>query len=176
MIKHKFFKNDSVFREQAELCVKFFKGLKDLLNEEYQHMGTGVCPKNYFVEGTKKGIFRLNDHYLFPNGTKKQITYYGKPYWSFRLSDHWNWYEKTANCKQQNYIQCFNVDLPIITHRFVDNEERSSVCSAIQIALFGNKEDEAYHCIYGAYKDKESHEWRWMETTPEEVVEKYYLV
>lgn len=178
MYKPRFFNNDDMHREQAELCVKFFKGLSKLLREQgdYQTMGTGKCPKNFFVEGKDKGIFRLNDHYLFPYGTKKQITYYGKPYWSFRISDHWNWYEQTKKCAQEQFIQCFNVDLPIITKRFVENNQRSTAVAAMQVAIYKNHDDEAYHCVYGAYKDKNTHEWCWMEKTPEEVVNEYALI
>lgn len=175
MINHKFFSNDSMFREQAEACVKFFKELKVLLNEDYQRIGTGKFPTNYFVEGREKNIFRLNDQYLIPVGTKKQITYYTKPYWSFRLSDHWNWYETTGKCKQEQFIQCFNADLPRINKRFVDDNQRSSACHAIQVAIFGNHDDEAYHCVYGTYKDKETHEWKWMEKTPQEVIAEWNL-
>lgn len=176
MIKYRFFKNESNFAEQAESCIKFFKELYELLNEDYEVIGCGRNPWDYFVQCTDKGIFRLNDHYLIPNGTKNQITYYGKPYWSFRISDHWNWYEDTRKCKNKNYIQCFNVDLPRVRKRFVGDEFRSCGCSAIQVAIFGNHDDEAYHCVYGAYRNKENHEWMWMEKTPQEVIEEWYLI
>ena len=174
--KPRFFKNDSEFREQAELCVKFFKDLTTLLKDDYETMGSGKMPWNFFVEGKDKGIFRLNDHYLFPFGTKDQITYYTKPYWSFRISDHWNWYEPVKRCKQKNYIQCFNVDLPRISTRYVDENTKSEPWNAIQVAIFGNHKDEAYHCVYGSYMDKSTHTWKWMDNTPENVIAQYSLI
>ena len=175
MRKHKFFSNDSIFREQAEACVKFFKELKILLNEDYQRQGTGKFPKEFFVEGTEKGIFRLNDQYLIPRGTRSQITYYGKPHWSFRLSDHWNWYETVGKCNQRQYIQCFNVDLPRLNNRYVEDHAHSPACYSIQVAIFGNHDDEAYHCVYGSYKNKETRKWEWMEKTPQQVIAEWNL-
>ena len=179
MNHYKFFKNDSIFREQAESCVKFFEELTNLL-EDYETIGTGKFPKNYFVEHADNNIFRLQDKYLIPIGTKSQITYYSKPKWSFRISDHWNWFDK-KNCKQKGYIQCFNVNLPRLPYRFEEGEDRSSCCNAIQVAIFTHDnvkkghDGEAYHCVYGSYKNKDTHSWEWMEKTPQQVIEEYCL-
>ena len=176
MSKYRFFKNDSFRREQAEACIKFFKKMAELLGDDYEMVGTGKCRRggHFLIEGTDKGIFRIADHYLYPFGTESKITYYTKPYWSFRISDHWNWFAPLKQCKDEKFLQCFNVDLPRLTTR--KDDDRLNYVSAIQVALFGNHDDEAYHCVYGAYKDHETHEWKWMETTPEEIIEKYALI
>ena len=174
----KFFKNDSSFREQAESCINFFEELTKLL-DEYETMWAGR--PYYFIPSKDNTRFRLSDRYLVPAGTKKEVTYYSKPKWSFRISDHWNWYEADKKCNQQQYIQCFNVSLPMIPRRFVNPEERSTPCNAIQVAILTHDhlkkghDGEAYHCVYGTYKDKTTHTWQWMEKTPEQVVEEYCL-
>ena len=175
MVNYKFFNNDSMFREQAEACITFFKNLTEALGDEYEMVNSGskefiIMHKHAFGDR-----FRLSDKYLVPFGTKSKITYYTKPYWSFRLSDHWNWYESTKLCKQKNFIQCFDVDLPVCFQRTVPEDQRSNSCNAIQVAIFGNRKDEAYHCVYGTYKDKETHEWKWMEKTPQEVIDEWNL-
>ena len=170
MAYKKFFENDSIFREQAELCIKFYNQLAELLENDYQTTG------DMFLEETNTGKFHLRDNYIYPFGTRKQITYYNKPYWSFRISDHWNWYDTIHKCKQRNYIQCFNVDLPRRLKRTVADDICSHPFNAIQVAIYGNHDDEAYHCVYGTYKDKESREWRWMEKTPQEIIEEYCLM
>lgn len=169
---NRFFKNDGIRREHAEACINFFKKLSDLLYDDYEIVKTGT--NGFLVKrGTpENGVFRISDHYLVPYGTRSKITYYSKPHWSFRISDHWNWFAELDKCDQKNYIQCFCVDLPRPTRRTV---VENFPVHAIQVALFGNCKDEAYHCVFGEYKEKGSSEWKWMESTPEEVIEKYGL-
>ena len=180
MVYRKFYDNNSIFREQAELCIAFCKELQKLLCDDYETLGTSFHGfRKPIVENPDK--FCVNDYYLVPLGTKKDVTYYGKPKWSFRFSDHWNWYESMKKCDLKNYIQCFNVDLPMISKRFVEENKRSNGCHAIQVAIYTHDhlrkghDDEAYHCVYGAYKNKETHTWEWMEKTPQQVVEEYCL-
>ena len=182
MVYHKFYKNESIFREQAEMCIAFSKKLQKLLSDSYETFGTSFEGfRSPLVENKEANQFCLNDYYLVPFGTKKEITYYGKPKWSFRFSDHWNWYEARKKCDQESYIQCFNVNLPRVGCRFVDSTKRSNPCYAIQVAIFTHDhirkghDGEAYHCVYGTYKDKETHTWQWMEKTPEQVIEEYCL-
>ena len=173
--KYHFFPGGGHYQEQAEACIQFFTKLSELLSDDYEMINSGsrefmIIHKHKFGE-----LFRISDHYLIPFGTKSQITYYNKPHWSFRISDHWNWFDTVDKCNQKNNIQCFNVDLPR-TKRYVKDNERSVPISAFQVALYGNHNDEAYHCVYGAYKDKNTHKWCWMEKTPEEVISEYALV
>lgn len=175
MNNYKFFKSGGRCQEKAEACINFFTKLSELLREDYEIVHSNsreyvITHKHWFGN-----LFRISDHYLVPFGTKSQITYYNKPYWSFRLSDHWNWYDTIEKCEYRNQIQCFNVDLPR-GKRYTNDDKRSDPVSAFQVAIYGNHDDEAYHCVYGAYKDKNTHEWCWMEKTPEEVVNEYALI
>lgn len=182
MVYRKFYKNESIFREQAELCIAFSKELQKLLADDYETFGTTFHGlRRPIVENKDTNKFCLNDYYLVPLGTKKEITYYSKPKWSFRFSDHWNWYEKSNRCDDTDFIQCFNVDLPRVGKRFVSEDKRSAPCTAIQVAIFTHDhvkkhhDGEAYHCVYGSYKNKDTHSWEWMEKTPQQVIEEYCL-
>jgi len=172
--KYRFFHGGGYQQEKAESCIQFFTKLSELLSDDYEVARSGskefmIVHKHEFGD-----MFRLSDHYLVPFGTKQQITYYNKPHWSFRISDHWNWYESVDVCRSKNYIQCFNVNLPR-SKRYVNTDERSIPVSAFQVAIYGNYDDEAYHCVYGEYKDKETNQWSWMEKTPEEVIAEWGL-
>ena len=83
-------------QEKKEYCKKFFEELAEKLKDT--HVIVRSCNQD-------------ESAYLVPIGTEKQITYYGKPDNSFRISDHWNWYSNLKKCSDPNYIQCLNVDL-----------------------------------------------------------------
>ena len=174
--KYRFCNVNSIYYEQAQACINFFTKLSELLSDDYELVHSNAKEYLIFHEHLHGRMFRISDHYLIPFGTKSKITYYTKPYWSFRISDHWNWYDTIKNCGLKNYLQCFNADLPRPKTRYVDNESRSDAVKAVQVAIFGNQKDDCYHCVYGAYRDKSTHQWTWMESTPEEVAEKYCLI
>ena len=64
-------------------CENFFSELTRILDGKYEVVGS--CNQDI-------------SRYLIPAGTKEQITYYGKPELSFRISDHWSWDSNVKKC------------------------------------------------------------------------------
>jgi len=86
--------------------------------------------------------------YLVPAGTKDQITYYGKPELSFRVSDHWNWYSNLKKCSDPNEVQCWSEDVASPRKRDIKEPNKATKPRhACQVAFYG--QDHRYHCIFG---------------------------
>lgn len=105
--------------------------------------------------------------YLIPHGSIAQLSYYGKPAQSFRLSDHWNWYSSLKRCGNEHYIQCFSVDAPWAAKRVVPGKPTAPV-TAIQVCYFGK--DKKYHAVFGEVYDRKTKTWAWKEVTVDEAI------
>lgn len=137
--------------EKFTKCKIFFEKLAEVLSSDYEVVGSCNVDKSV---------------YLIPKGTKDQITYYGKPSKSFRLSDHWNWYSNLEKCSKEYYIQCLSVNMPRPNSR-PEPGMASKPKLGDQVAIIGD--DGKYHCAYGEIFDRKTKKWGWIESTPEEV-------
>ena len=138
--------------EKRERCKAFYEELRTMLAVSY--ISIGSCNRDF-------------SEYLVPIGMEDQVSYYSKPYWSFRISDHWNWYANLRKCKDEDYIQCFSVDLPLPGKRLRPRKASRPVFG-VQVALFC--EDGKYHCVYGDKYDPLTKKWTWNEADPIDVV------
>lgn len=129
--------------EAMELCRKYFEDLAEKLKDT--HVVVGSCNKDSSV-------------YLVPKGTEDQITYYGKPEDSYRISDHWNWFSSLKKCTKEHYMQCFNVGMPW-SRRRPEPGKASTPIFGIQVAYYGK--DHKYHAVYGYVFDRKTKKWRW---------------
>lgn len=134
------------------LCTAFFDELIDFLGSKYEVIQS--CNMDF-------------SRYLVPVGTSDQISYYGKPDKSFRISDHWSWYSNTKKCADPNYIQCCNMDLPRAKGR--EDDRATKPIFAYQIAIIGS--DGNYHAVYGEVYNKNKHEWVWKKADPKLIAE-----
>ena len=139
--------------EKYSACQQFFNQLTSLLEESYRRMDS--CNNDISA-------------YLVPNGTEEQVSYYGKPAKSFRISDHWNWYSSLKKCSKPNYIQCLSVDVPRAKKR-LDVGKASKPIFAIQVSYIAD--DGKYHCIYGEKFDSKTKKWSWVESKPEDIID-----
>lgn len=138
--------------EKYSACQAFFDELVSLLEETHRRMAS--CNNDISA-------------YLVPNGTEEQVTYYGKPANSFRISDHWNWYSNLQKCSKPNYIQCLSVDVPRARMRLAEGKASKPIF-AIQVCKIGD--DGKYHCIYGERFNRKTRKWEWVESKPEEAI------
>ena len=133
------------YNQKMEACIQFFEELAKLLQADYEAVAS--CNKDA-------------SRYLVPKGTSGQISYYGKPDRSFRISDHWNWYSNTQKCRDEKYIQCESVDMP--RARIREKEGMASKSRfGIQVCLLGT--DGRYHHVFGDKFDRKRHTWNWIE-------------
>lgn len=135
---------------KIEACQKFMDELAELLKSTYS-----------IIPSCNKDI----SSYLIPNGSIDQLSYYGKPAKSFRLSDHWNWYSNLKKCGDPKMIQCHNVDLPWPFRRMRKggaSEPRWNIC----VAYYGA--DKKYHTVFGEKKSESG--LCWVDTTPQQVL------
>lgn len=133
-------------------CRAFFDKLADILKEKYVVVNS--CNKDLSA-------------YLVPIGTEDQITYYGKPLFSFRVSDHWNWYSSGLKCSDLSYIQCFSSGVQYPLPRDPNYPDKPTKARhACQVAYVGK--DGAYHPVYGEVWFKGRYNWKSVHS-PEEV-------
>lgn len=137
-------------KNKLEACQRFFYALAEELKDRYEVVGS--CNADCSA-------------YLIPNGTIEDLSYYGKPDASFRISDHWNWYSNIKKCSNPRYIQCLSVDAPWARKR-IDDKATKPV-KAIQVSLIFP--DGKYHAVYGEVYDRETKTWSWLESVPSEV-------
>ena len=137
--------------EKKKRCKDFIAQLERLLSDRYERIPS--CNKDESV-------------YLVPTGTADQISYQGKPYLSFRYSDHWNWYANLSKCPKYSYIQCLSVDVPWARRRV--DERATRPIKAIQVAVVAS--DGKYHHVYGEKFSRSNESWTWVEQSPEAVV------
>ena len=139
-------------KKKMELCAKFFEALGEVLQEDYDMIGS--CNHDSSV-------------YLVPKGTSDQNSYYGKPTMSFRMSDHWNWYSSLKRCEINAMVQCCSLDMPWAKQR-PEEGVASDPIRAAQVAIYGK--DKRYHHIFGEKYDRKHRRWTWEEMTIPEVV------
>ncbi len=140
-------------KRKMELCAMFFEALGEALEKDYDMIGS--CNNDSSV-------------YLVPKGTEDQITYYGKPTMSFRISDHWNWFSSLKRCKVDAMVQCCSLDMPWAKSR-PEKGAASEPIRAAQVAIYGK--DRRYHHVYGEKYDRKRRKWIWEEMTIPEVIE-----
>ena len=138
--------------EKKMACLDFFKQLAKEL-KEYEIIGS--CNND-------------DSMYLIPNGTSDQISYYGKPALSFRISDHWNWLSNTKKCSDRYHVQCHSVDMPRNRCRMHDDEKATKPRYGWQIAFYDT--DGLYHHVFGEKFDRWNHEWTWECSSIEDVL------
>jgi len=105
--------------------------------------------------------------YLIPVGTESDLTYESKPQYSFRISDHWNWYANVQKCAKPWYIQCLSKDMPWAKKRLKQGYASKPI-AGISVMFYGP--DNLYHCIFGELFDRKTKSWSWIETPIEEVL------
>lgn len=140
--------------EMKERCKEFFDILAEKLTPTY----------------TKFGDISQVSKYLIPAGTDEEVTYYSKPDYSFRVSDHWNWYANVKKCPDESYVQCFCEEL-LRPKRRKEPGLPSTPIFAINVSFF-DPADKRYHVVYGEYWDKKVKAWRWIESNPDEIARK----
>jgi len=131
-------------------CKAYYNSLAQLCEDGYVRIGS--CNKGF-------------SSYLIPFGTDDQLSYYGKPELSFRLSDHWNWYSNLKKCKDESLIQCCCVCLPGPSDR-IEEGKASRAVKACCVAFYYKG---AYYTVYGELFDAVKKEWYWLETKPRDV-------
>lgn len=145
------------FHEMEQDCITFFNELADILKNKYEVVAS--CNNDCSA-------------YLIPNGTADEISYCSKPAYSFRISDHWNWYANTKKCIFEDYIQCLNTDLMWAHHR--SKEKPTAATKPIHaycVAYCGPRG--IYRTIYGQVYDRKTRTWSWVESNPREIVTEF---
>ena len=136
-------------------CRKFLDALADILGEGFSLIAS--CNRDLSA-------------YLVPKGTEKEISYYGKPVGSFRISDHWNWLSSLKRCSDPDMVQCRSLDIPWRRKRDPQNPTAATKpWVGVQVAYYGA--DGCYHCVFGEKFDRQTKTWSWVENTPEDVAE-----
>ena len=138
--------------EYKTKCMEFFNQLADILKEH-----------GYVVVGSPYNKYTLQ---LVPAGEEGLLTYYGKPFLSFRLSNVWNWYTSEDRCKDPNQVQCLNLDIPWSRKR-KEGEAGSKPWFAWQVAMFDH--DRKYHCVFGDKFDRKTKTWTFVEADPHDI-------
>lgn len=136
-------------------CNVFFDLLANELWQGYEVIGS--CNKDF-------------SRYLIPFGTADEITYYSKPIWSFRISDHWNWWASLKKCSNPGYVQCRSLDMPWVRTR-KSPEGSSEPQAGIQVAICDA--DGIYHHVYGELFDRKTKKWCWIENKPEDIIKQW---
>lgn len=143
------------FESRVE-CMCFFDKLAELLK-----------PHGYrIVESCNKSSV-FPSMYLIPEGTESELSYYGKPILSFRLSEHWNWYSSLKKCEDPWRIQCFNRDIPWARKR-KSPTSASEPLFGWQVAFYGP--DKEYHHVFGSKFDRKTRTWSFERTKAEDIV------
>lgn len=143
--------------EKKSACTKFFNELSSILYGSYE-----------VIESCNQDFSR----YLVPIGTSDQVTYYGKPMKSFRISDHWNWFSNLKKCNDPHYVQCRSFDMPWCRKREDGCPMATKPRFGIQVCIHL---DDGYHHVFGDKFDRKTKTWSWIESTPEEVVKMYNI-
>lgn len=143
--------------DRLDSCHEFMDKLQDILQGKYEIVPS--CNKD-------------NSSYLIPIGTSDQITYYGKPILSFRMSDHWNWYSNIRKCSDPDYIQCNCTDLPRAKKRYSEVKGTNPI-RATMVAI--QLSDGNYHHVFGEKYYRKTRTWAWEESNPEDICQKFGL-
>lgn len=132
-------------------CRQFIESLYDILQDEYVLMPS--CNKDLSA-------------YLVPKGTESEVSYYGKPIKSFRISDHWNWFSSLVRCSDPDLVQCRNIDIPRGRKREKPGMPTRGIVGA-QVAYYGT--DGYYHCVFGEKFNRRAKTWNWIDASPIQV-------
>jgi len=143
--------------EDLEACEKFLGRIQKILKGSYELIGS--CNKDI-------------SQYLIPLGTENQVTYYGKPEKSFRISDHWNWYSSTKKCRDISYVQCESVDMPAAREQ--TDEHATKPRKGLQVAIQGT--DGKYHHVFGYKWDAEEETFKWVTNDPMDICREWGLI
>lgn len=138
--------------QKLKACMRFFEELAEELEKEYEVLGS--CNHDSSV-------------YLVPKGKSDQVTYYGKPMWSFRVSDHWNWFTSLNKNSDEHYVQCFSIDMPYPRRRALLGQA-TEPRKGCQVAFFGR--DRKYHCVFGERYDRKTKSWEWVNGSIEDAI------
>lgn len=152
--------------ERKEIGEMTFEERRNKVKEFYNRL-VDISKDHYFeVESCNNDASR----YLLRNGTTREdISYYSKPLWSYRMSDHWNWYTSERKCSDLKYIQCHSIDMPWARKRvYVDKATRPM--RGWQVCIF-SADDGLYHCVYGEIFDRKEKKWYWVENDPKMIYE-----
>lgn len=126
-------------------CQNFFKELSNVLSETHDSIGS--CNNDISM-------------YLIPKGSESELSYYGKPEYSFRISDHWNWYSSSKKCSDLKVIQCNSVDIPWCRKR-EETDKATKPIYGIQVSYYGK--DHKYHHVFGEKFNRKTKKWVWVE-------------
>lgn len=140
--------------EKILACASFYGELCERLEESHEVVGS--CNNDI-------------SSYLIPKGTIEDLSYYGKPADSFRMSDHWNWFSSTRKCKDEHYVQCHSYDIPWQFKRY-EPGKASKPRTAICVAYYGK--DNNYHVIFGEKFDRRTKTWTFVTPTVDEVMKR----
>ena len=144
---------NNIFVERDERCAAFFNSLAFYLGDKFE------------VQRNRKQNQKM-DMYLYPKGTKSDLTYYSKPLYSIRCASTWNWYADKHKCKDETIVQCQNIDMPKAKSRPAPGKQSSAVMAAA-VGFYDTKK--VYHTIYGEKIDPETGKWVWIESDPEAI-------
>lgn len=147
--------------QKKELCNKFFDELVTVLNEKWKDEELGS--EWVVVESCNKDFSR----YLVLKGRESDITYNSKPKFSFRISDHWNWFSNIKKCEDPFYIQCNSSDMPY--PKFRPDGRATKPRYGVQVCMTIN--GYIYRCVFGDCFDLHSKTWTWKDNSPKSVAE-----
>lgn len=150
-----YFINIEKEREDFEKCRKFFDDISVILKRNY--IVVGSCNQDLSA-------------YLVPVGTENQISYYGKPDRSFRVSDHWNWYSSMKRCAKEDEVQCWSMDVQDPKQRDPEHLEKATKPRKVAQVAFYSDYDRKYHAIYGNVWNPKKQVYEWIENDPKEVI------
>lgn len=136
-------------QQKIEKCQVFLARLAYLLGYHYELLPS--CNHDF-------------SRYLIPSGSKNELSYYGKPDMSFRLSDHWNWYSSLTKCSDPGMVQCRSLDMPWVRKREKEGKA-TEPRYGIQVALF-DAATGCYHHVFGEKFNRKTKTWSWVEGDP----------
>lgn len=137
--------------KMMEKCNAFMERLAELLKDSYTF---------------DRSPFSPDSSYLAPKGHEDENTWYSKPEFSFRCSDHWNWYANVKKCSEYYYVQCYNKDVFWPEKRV--GPKATKLRYACQVGFFS---DNCFRCVYGEKYDRHTKTYVWVEATPEEYID-----
>lgn len=140
-------------KEKWKACEQFFMDLCEAAKDKYELVGS--CNQD-------------NTLYLIPKGTEDQITYHSKPEYSFRLSDHWNWYANVKKCEDEWYVQCMSYDLPRPKNRRNEGMASDPILATC-VAL--TKKGGHYKVIFGEKFNRKKKKWNWIENDLKDIID-----
>lgn len=132
-------------------------------NEYFYKLAERLNASHRVVTGKSGDISK----YLVVTGTENQLTYYGKPFLSFRLSNHWNWKANLRKCVDPNHVQCYTKDLHHPFRR-PDSVHASKPVYACCVGYYGP--DRLYHIICGEVFDPSTKATRFIKKDIDEVI------